>query len=90
MKLYHGSTVRIDEILLSKSKPNKMMVEHIVSDMISMLIEKEGYEFSKAFETVYASDTYNALLKPQSNLYYQSSGYVFSYLLSEIRTGKMN
>lgn len=23
MKLYHGSTVRIDEILLSKSKPNK-------------------------------------------------------------------
>lgn len=23
MKLYHGSTIRIDEILLSKSKPNK-------------------------------------------------------------------
>ena len=23
MKLYHGSTVRIDEILLCKSKPNK-------------------------------------------------------------------
>lgn len=67
-----------------------MMVEHIVSDMISMLIEKEGYEFSKAFETVYASDTYNALLKPQTNLYFQSSGYVFAFLLSEIRTGKMN
>lgn len=38
-------------------KEFKMMVEHTVPDMISMLIEKEGYEFSKAFETVYASDT---------------------------------
>ena len=71
-------------------KEFKMMVEHIVSDMISMLIEKEAYTVSKAFETVYASDTYNALLKPKSNLYYQSSGYVFAYLLSEIRTGKMS
>ena len=71
-------------------KEFKMMVEHIVSDMIGMLIEKEGYEFSTAFATVYASDAYNALLKPQTNLYFQSSGYVFAYLLSEIRTGKMN
>lgn len=66
------------------------MVEQVVSDMINMLIEKEGYTFTKAFETVYASDTYNALLKPATNLYSQSSGYVFSYLMSEIKTGKMN
>ncbi len=72
------------------NKEYKWMVEQIVSDMIGMLIEREGYDFARAFETVYASDTYQALLKPQTNLYSQSSGYVYSYLLSEIKTGKMN
>lgn len=67
----------------------KWMVEQIVSDMIVLLIEREGYEFTRAFETVYASDTYQALQKPKTNLYSQSSGYVYSYLISEIRTGKM-
>lgn len=72
------------------SNEYKWMVEQIVGDMINMLIEKEGYNFSKAFNTVYASDTYNALLKPETNLYSQSSGYIFSYLLTEIKTGKIN
>lgn len=70
-------------------KEYKWMVEQIVSDMIGMLIECEGYDFARAFETVYASDTYQALQKPQTNLYSQSSGYVYTYLLSEIRTGRM-
>lgn len=70
-------------------KEYKWMVESIISDMIDMLIEREGYDFARAFETVYASDTYQALLKPQTNLYSQSSGYIYSYLISEIRTGRM-
>lgn len=68
----------------------KWMVEQVVSDMISLLIEHEGYDFTHAFETVYASATYQALLKPETNLYSQSSGYVYSYLISEIKTGKMD
>lgn len=67
----------------------KWMVEQIVSDLINMLIEQENYDLSRAFEIVYASDTYQALQKPETNLYSQSSGYVYSYLLSEIKTGKM-
>lgn len=70
-------------------KEYKWMVEQVVSDMIDMLIEREGYNFVHAFETVYASDTYQALQKPQTNLYSQSSGYVYAYLLSEITTGKI-
>ncbi len=70
-------------------KEYKWMVESIISDMIDMLIEREGYDFARAFETVYASDTYQALLKPQTNLYSQSSGYIYTYLISEIRTGRM-
>lgn len=67
----------------------KWMVEQIVSDLINLLIVREGYNFARAFETVYASDTYQALLQPQTNLYSQSSGYVYTFLISEIKTGKM-
>lgn len=67
----------------------RWMVEQIVSDLINNLIEREGYEFARAFETVYASDTYQALQKPETDLYSQSSGYVYTFLLSEIRTGKI-
>lgn len=65
------------------------MTEQIVSDLIDKLIIQENYDFARAFETVYASDTYQALLKPQTNLYSQSSGYVYSFLLTEIKTGRM-
>lgn len=71
-------------------KEYKWMVEQITSDMIDLLMAREGYEFARAFETVYASDTYKALLNPKTNLYSQSSGYVFDFLLSEIKTGKMS
>lgn len=67
----------------------KWMIEQIVADLIDMLIERNGYDFARAFEIVYASDTYRALLMPKTNLYSQSSGYVYAYLLSEIKTGKM-
>lgn len=70
-------------------KEYKWMVEQITSDMIDRLIEHEGYSFARAFETVYSSDTYQALQNPQTNLYFQSSGYVYAYLLAEIKTGKM-
>lgn len=68
----------------------KWMVEQVVSDMIDMLIDREGYEFAHAFETVYASDTYQALLNPKTNLFSQSSGYVYAFLETEIKTGKMS
>lgn len=71
-------------------KEYKWMVEQIVSDLIDMLIEKEGFDFTRAFETVYSSDTYQALQNPQTRLYYQSSGYVYDFLLSEIKVGKMS
>lgn len=70
-------------------KEYKWMIEQIVSDLIDKLIVQEKYDFARAFETVYTSDTYQALLNPQTNLYSQSSGYVYSFLLSEIKTGKM-
>ena len=62
----------------------KFMVEGITSDLIQLLIDRENYTLPHAVEAVYNSNIYNALLRPTSGLYSQSSGYVYSLLTSEI------
>ena len=61
------------------------MVEGMTADLIVMLIEREGYTTEKAVSTVYGSHVYKALRDPRSALYYQSPGYVYSYLIDEIK-----
>ena len=60
------------------------MVEGITSDLIQLLMDREGYTLPKAVETVYASNIYAALQRPTSGLYSQSSGYVYTLLEEEL------
>lgn len=60
------------------------MVEGVTTDLIVMLIERKGYSTEQAVKAVYASHVYKALLNPKTNLYYQSSGYLYSYLNQEM------
>jgi len=62
----------------------KFMVEGITSDLIQLLIDRKQYTLPRAVEVVYSSNIYNALLRPTSDLYTQSSGYVFSLLEKEL------
>ncbi len=62
----------------------KFMVESITSDLIQLMMDRQNYTLSRAVETVYNSNIYNALLRPTSSLYSQSSGYVFSLLEREL------
>jgi hypothetical protein len=65
-------------------KEFKFMVEGITSDLIQLLMDREHYTLPHAVETVYGSNIYNALLRPTSNLFSQSSGYVFSLLENDL------
>ena len=56
----------------------------ITSDLIQLLMDREGYTLPRAVETVYASNIYAALQRPTSGLYSQSSGYVYSLLEEEL------
>jgi len=62
----------------------RFMVEGITSDLIQLLIDRKQYTLPRAVEVVYSSNIYNALLRPTSDLYTQSSGYVFSLLEKEL------
>ena len=59
------------------------MVEATVSDLVRMLMET-GASMHEAFNAVYNSQTFRALNDPQSTYYYQSPGYVYEQLQSEL------
>lgn len=63
----------------------RFMTESIVSDLIQLLMDREKYSLPEAVNAVYNSDIYSALLRPSTKLYTQSSGYVFHYLLKELK-----
>ena len=64
------------------------MTECITSDIIQLLMDKEHYSLPDAVSAVYNSETYSALLRPESGLYSQSSGYVYEYLHKELLNDK--
>lgn len=60
------------------------MKEEIVKDMISRLMEERGLSLQQAFDAVYTSRLFEKLSDPKTGLFFQSSGYVYSYLIEEL------
>lgn len=60
------------------------MKEEIVKDLIARLIDERGLSMQEAFDLVYNSRLFEKLNDPKTGLYFQSSGYVYSYLQEEI------
>ena len=61
------------------------MKEEIVKDMISRLMDEQGFSLQEAFDTVYTSRLFEKLNNPQTGLYFQASGYVYSFLIEEMQ-----
>lgn len=60
------------------------MKEDIVKDLISRLMEERGLTMQDAFDKVYTSRLFEKLNDPKTGLFFQSSGYVYSYLQDEL------
>ena len=68
----------------------KMMQEDMYAELIQILMEKYGYTLEKAMDTLYNSETFARLQNADTGLYYQSPGYVYSFLENEMTTGKVS
>lgn len=62
----------------------KMMQEDICAELAQILMETYGYTQDKALETLYNSDTFARLQDANTGMFYQSPGYVYSFLKSEL------
>ena len=65
------------------------MKEALATELIVMLMEKEGMDMKSAFSCFYNSETYDKLSNPASGLFFQSEGYVYALLHKEITTGRL-
>lgn len=60
------------------------MKEEIVKDLIARLMDECGLSLQQAFDAVYTSHLFEKLSDPKTGLFFQSSGYVYSFLIEEL------
>lgn len=65
------------------------MKEEIVKDLIAHLMDERGLTMQQAFDAVYTSHLFLKLSDPKTSPYFQSSGYVYSFIESELKTGSV-
>jgi hypothetical protein len=65
------------------------MKEEIVKDLISRLMVERNLSLEQAFDVVYTSRLFEKLSNPKTGLFFQSSGYVYSYLTDELQSDKV-
>ena len=58
--------------------------EKMVKDLVVMLMERRGMTYEEAFRVLYQSQTFANLSNPETGLFYQSPGYIFSYIEDEL------
>jgi len=60
-----------------------IMKEDVFADLVSILMEEKHYPMNKAMEVLYNSKLYTKIQDSNTGLYYQSPGYVLSFLENE-------
>ncbi len=58
--------------------------ETLSKDLIAMLMEKRSMGMEEAFRWYYNSDIFKKISDPETGLFFQSPGYVYSYLEEEM------
>lgn len=64
----------------------QIMKDDLSVELAEMLIDEFHYSPQKALDVLYTSDTFERLQDDETGLYYQSAGYVYSFLSDEINT----
>ena len=72
-----------------EKKDFDFMVDILTRDIITLLMERQNMDMKSAFDVFYNSDTYAALNRPESELYFQSPKYIYSIMENEMKTGRM-
>ena len=56
----------------------------LTEEFVAILMEEKGLSIEEAFAVLYRSQTYARLSDPNTKLYFQSAGYVYSLLEEEL------
>lgn len=70
---------------MSEKQIQEFLVNRIIDQLTTFLIEDEGVGISEALEKVYSSHVYDLLQIKEGDLYSQSPSYVYELLKKELQ-----
>lgn len=70
-------------------KQIQMMKDELCVELAGILVDEFHMKPEEAIETLYTSETFERLQDDNTGLYYQSAGYVFSFLQNELMTARI-
>ncbi len=73
---------------LSKEQ-KQLMKDDICVEIAGYLMDDYNYSREEAIDVLYTSETFDRLQDDTTGLYYQSPGYVYSFLQNELNKAKV-
>lgn len=71
------------------NEKGEMKADLVKNLAILLLNENKEMKIDEALAIVFNSDTYQKIMNDKAGLYFQSPRYVFSFLESELKNGKI-
>lgn len=71
------------------SEQVNILKEELYAELVEILMDEWRYSMQEALGVLYNSDTFLLIQDEGTGLYYQSAGYVYSFLEEELKTGKV-
>lgn len=77
--------------MTSKLTPEQkqLLKDELSVEIAGFLVDDYKYSPEEAIDVLYTSETFDRLQDDATGLYYQSSGYVYSFLQNELKTAKV-
>ena len=67
----------------------QLMKDDLCVEIVGYLMDDHNYSPEEALDVLYTSETFERLQDDSTGLYYQSSGYVYSFLQNELATARV-
>ena len=67
----------------------QLMKDELTIELVGYLLDDYHYTPEEAIDVVYTSETFERLQDDTTGLYYQSPGYVYSFLKNELETARV-
>lgn len=71
------------------SEQKQLLKDELSVEIAGFLVDDYKYSPEEAIDVLYTSETFDRLQDDATGLYYQSPGYVYSFLQNELKTAKV-
>ena len=71
------------------SEQKQLLKDELSVEIAGFLVDDYKYSPEEAIDVLYTSETFDRLQDDATGLYYQSPGYVYSFLQNELKTARV-